>query len=283
MKVIWFLILAALVSAAPAPDDLPKLSIENASLQQSEDGPSVAGSFVFVPGEAVYFSSQLAGYQKVEKDDKNTISLIWSIEVRDPKGILVVHPEQGKIDTHIAPEDRKWMPKARYSFSVPPFADSGTYHVKFHAKDENSKKEANTELTFTVEGVKVEPSDTLVIRNFRFLRKEDDKEALRVAAYRPGDTLLTRFEMIGYRLGEQNAFDIDYGLAILNGQGEEVYSKLPAAEEKNESFYPRRYTPGVISLDIPKEIPHGAYTLVVTARDHQGNQSTEVRQKFSVE
>jgi hypothetical protein len=283
MKVIWFLFLVALVSAAPAPDDLLKLSIENASLQQSEDGPSVSNSFVFVPGEAVYFSCQLAGYQKVEKDDKNMISLTWSIEVRDPKGILLVRPEEGKIDTHVAPEDRKWMPKARHSFTVPPFADTGTYHVKFHAKDEHSKKEANTELTFTVEGVKVEPSEALVIRNFRFLRKEDDKEPLRVAAYRPGDTLLTRFEMIGYRLGEHNAFDLDYGLAILNGQGEEVYSKLPAADEKNESFYPRRYTPGVISLDIPKEIPHGTYTLVVTARDHQGNQTTEVRQKFSVE
>lgn len=281
MKVVWVLFLATLLSGAP--DDTPKLSLENASLQQSEDGPSVSSSFVFVPGEAVYFSSQIAGYQKVEKDDKNMISLTWSIEVRDPKGILVTHPEKGMIDTHVAPEDRKWMPKARYSFSVPPFADSGIYHVKFQVKDENSKKEANTELTFTVEGVKVEPSETLVIRNFRFLRKEDDKQPLQVAAYRPGDTLYTRFEMIGYRLGEQNAFDIDYGLAILNGQGEEVYSKLPAAEEKNESFYPRRYTPGVISLDIPKEIPHGAYTLVVTARDHQGNQTAEVRQKFSVE
>jgi hypothetical protein len=281
MKGFWFLFLAALLPAAP--DDAPKLTLENASLQQSEDGTPVPGGFVFVPGESVHFSCQLAGYQKVEKEDKNTISLTWSIEVRDPKGTLVVVPVHNKIETPVAPEDRKWMPKARYMFLVPPFADSGIYHIRFQAKDEHSKREANVELAFTVEGVKVEPSDKLVIRNFRFLRKEDDKEPLQVAAYRPGDTLLTRFEMIGYRLGDQNAFDIDYGLAILNGQGEEVYSKLPAAEENNQSFYPRRYTPGVISLDIPKEIPHGAYTLVVTARDHQGNQTTEVRHKFSIE
>ena len=192
-------------------------------------------------------------------------------------------PGEGKIATPLAPEDRKWMPKARYSFSVPAFADSGSYHVKFHARDENSKKEANTELVFAVEGPKVEPSDTLVIRNFRFLRREEDTEPLRVAAYRPGDTLLSRFDMTGYRLDEQNAFDIDYGLAILNAQGEEVYSKLPAAEEKNQSFYPRRYTPGVISLTIPKETPLGTYTLVVTVRDHEGNQTSEVRHKFSIE
>jgi len=281
MRAVWFLFLASLLSAFP--DEPPKLSIENASLQQSEDGLPIPRGFAFTPGEAVHFSFQLAGYRKVEKDDKNTISLTWSIEVRDAKGILVVRPEQGKMETAVAPEDRKWMPKARYSFTVPPFADTGSYYVKFHARDENSKKEASAELTFAVEGPKVEPSDTLVIRNFRFLRKEEDTEPLQVAAYRPGDTLLARFDMTGYRLDEQNAFDIDYGLAILNAQGEEVYSKLPAAEEKNQSFYPRRYTPGVISLEIPKEIARGTYILVVTIRDHQGSQTSEVRQKFSIE
>jgi len=282
MKVLWSFFLAA-ASLAAAPEDVPKLTVENASLQTHEDGPSVPGGFTFVPGDAVHFSCQLGGYLKVEKDDKNTISLTWSIEVRDPQGVLIVAPEQGKIESTLAAEDRKWMPKVRHSFSVPNFADSGSYHLVFHAKDENSKKEASSELVFAVEGRTVEPSATLVIRNFRFLRSEEDKDPLQVPAYRPGDMLWTRFEMIGYRLGEHNAFDLDYGLAILNGNGEEVYSKLPAAGEQNQSYYPRRYTPGAISLEIPKEIPHGEYSIVVTARDHEGNQTSEVRKKFSVE
>jgi len=281
MRAVWFLLLAGLLAAAP--DETPKLSIENVFLQQGEDGLPVPRGFAFTPGETVHFSCQLAGYQKVEKEDKNTISLTWSIEVRDAKGILLVRPADGKLETAVAPEDRKWMPKARYSFLIPPFADSGSYQVRFRARDENSKKEAHTELAFGVEGTKVEPSDTLVIRNFRFLRKEEDTEPLQVAAYRPGDTLLSRFDMTGYRLNPDNAFDIDYGLAIVTAQGEEVYSKLPAAEEKNQSFYPRRYTPGVISLEIPKEIARGAYTLVVTVRDHQGSQTTEVRHTFTIE
>ena len=111
MKAVWFLFLAALLPAAP--DEVPKLSVENASLQQNEDGPGVATGFAFTPGEAVYFSCQLSGYQKVEKDGKNTISLTWSIEVRDAKGILVVRPEEGKIASAVTAEDRKWMPKAR--------------------------------------------------------------------------------------------------------------------------------------------------------------------------
>jgi hypothetical protein len=281
MRPLWCLILAAWLPAVAA--DIPKLSIENASLQTSEDGPSAAGGYAFVPGETIYFSCQLAGYLKVEKEDKNTIFLSWSVEVRDPQGVLLVAPGQGIIEAPLAAEDRKWMPKARYFFAVPAFADSGSYHLRFRAKDENSKKEASSELAFTVEGRKVDPSDKLVIRNFRFLRTDEDKDPLQVPAYRPGDTLWTRFEMTGYRLAAQNAFDIDYGLAILNAKGDEVYSKLPAAEEKNQSFYPRRYTPGAISLEIPKEIPLGTYSIVVTARDHQGNQSTEIRQKFSVE
>src|SRR5438876_9554273 len=104
-------------------------------LHQSEDGPPVPGSFQFVPGDMVFFSCQLGGYKKVEKEHKEEIYLTYSIEVRDQRGVLLAPAEDGKIATDVSAEDKNWMPKVRFSFSLPSFLDSGEYQILTKAKD----------------------------------------------------------------------------------------------------------------------------------------------------
>ena len=107
--------------------------------------------------------------------------------------------------------------------------------------------------TFQVHGREVAPSDTLVVRDFRFLRSEDDTKPLQVAAYRPGDSLWARFIMTGYKLGDKNQFDIEYGLTVLRADGTVAYSEPHAAAQKDQPFYPQRYQPGVLNLNFPKD------------------------------
>jgi len=253
-------------------------------LHQSEDGPPVPADFPFLPGDTVYFSCRVAGYQKLEKAyDRWEIGIAYSVEARDPAGVLLAPPQSGKIDGEISAEDKDWMPRVRFSLVVPPFAESGRYQIAVKAQDQNSKSEAETKAAFTVQGREVAASPTLVVRNFRFLRGEEDQDSLKVAAYRPGDMVWARFEMTGYRLGEQNRLDVDYGLAVLRPTGEVSYSQPRAAEEKTEAFYPQRYTPGVLSLTLPKDVTPGQYTIVLTVRDHIGNQTYETRARFSIE
>ena len=252
-------------------------------LHQSDDGPPVPGSFQFVPGDLVFFSCQLGGYKKVENDHKQEIYLTYSIEVRDQRGVLLAPAEDGKIATEVSAEDKNWMPKVRYSFSIPSFVDSGEYQILTKAKDEQSGGEAQARTPFTVAARNVQPSETLVVRNFRFLRSEDDQNPLAVAAYRPGDTVWARFEMTGYKLGDKNQFDIEYGLTVLRPNGQATYSQPHAAEEKTQTFYPQRYNPGVLSLNLPKDLPLGEYTIVLTVRDNLGGQAYETKEKFSVE
>lgn len=137
--------------------------------------------------------------------------------------------------------------------------------------------------TFQVHGREVAPSDTLVVRDFRFLRSEDDTKPLQVAAYRPGDSLWARFIMTGYKLGDGNQFDIEYGLNVLRADGTVAYSEPHAAAQKDQPFYPQRYQPGVLNLNFPKDQKLGEYTIVLTVRDNLGGQNFEARQKFSVE
>ena len=282
MKLLAILLFVVpFASIAGAADS--KLSIEHPMLHQSEDGPPVPGSFQFAPGDLVFFSCQLGGYKKVEKDNKEVISLTYSMEVRDQRGVLLAPADDGKIVTEVSAEDKNWMPKVRFSFSIPSFVDSGEYQILTKAKDEMSGGEAQAPTKFTVLGRNVPPSDTLVVRNYRFLRGEEDQNPLAVAAYRPGDTVWARFEMTGYKLGEKNQFDIEYGLTVLRPNGQVTYSQPHAAEEKTQTFYPQRYNPGVLSLNLPKDLQLGEYTIVLTVRDNLGAQTYEMKERFSVE
>lgn len=278
---------AALVCLAAAPEK--KLAIVHTAFAQSEDGPPVASDFQFVPGDTIFFSCQTEGYKKVPVDpkapvvDKENIYLSYQLEVRDSRGALLLPPQDGKVQTTVSPEDKDWLPKIRESFAVPPLADSGDYQVLVKVKDELGAVAAQSQIKFAVLGRAVEPSDTLVVRNFRFLRTEDDGKPLKIAAYRPGDPVWARFDMTGYKLGDHNQFDIEYGLSVLNADGSTAYTEPQAATAKEQSFYPQRYQPGVLSLNLAKDQPLGEYTIVLTVHDNLGQQSYETREKFSVE
>ena len=76
---------------------------------------------------------------------------------------------------------------------------------------------------------------------------------------------------------------MEYGIAVAQSDGAVSYSENKAAQEKNQSFYPQRYTPGIVSLNVPPDLKKGAYTMIVTAKDNLGNQSIETKQQFTVE
>lgn len=271
------LILAMAAGAATAP---AKLTIVQPGLHAGEDGPPVPSDYRFIPGETVYYSFQFSGYKKSE-DQK--IDLSYEIQTTDSKGLLIVPPDTGAVATSVSAEDKDWMPKVRYSFNIPPFADSGEYKIAAKLKDNLAGTEASAATIVRVEGHAVAPSDKLVIRNFRFLRGEQDKEPLQIAAYRPGDTIWARFDITGYSVGPGNSFDVEYGVTVLRSDGSVAYSQPHAAEEKRSSFYPQRYTPGVASLSVPPDLKKGPYTMVITATDTIGNQTAEARGTFTIE
>jgi hypothetical protein len=261
----------------------PKLTVERIALHQFEDGPLLDASYEFLPGETAYFSCRLTGYQtKTVDDDRQDVKLSWSMEVRDPAGALLEPPAQGRIDAELFPEDTNYLPKFLKSFVTPPFAISGEYRISVRVRDEIAGSEVSGELKFRVKGHAVERSDVLVARNVVFLSGENDALGTRSTVVRPGDTVLVRMDVSGYRFGENNRFSIAFGMALENAEGKQLFSQLEAGSEGNESFYPRRYSIGTLTLNLDKNVPPGAYTLVVTIHDKIGEQSYEVRAPFEV-
>lgn len=252
----------------------------------SDDGPPEASDEDFVPGQTLYFSCEVEGYRKVDKPNdypNQQIALQYEIEVHDKSGVLLKPVKDGKIETTVTHEDKDWKPKLRDTIVVPPLANTGAYTVLVKVSDELAKTTQDSRTVFHVQGHDVASSDTLVVRNFRFLRNEDDVKALPVAAYRPGDSVWARFDMTGYKLGEKNEVDIEYGLSVLREDGSVAYTQPQAATQKIQTYYPQRYQPGELNLNLAKDQALGKYTVVLSVRDNLGHQMYETRETFSVE
>lgn len=245
-----------------------------------EDGADVPPGFTFVSGQALFLDFQVEGFRVSANKE---VRLECTIESLDPRGLAIMEPVKTVADTTLSEQDKTWKPKIRQQINIPPIAIPGTYKIIARLKDNLSSQSVSKELTFDVRARTVEPAPTLTVRNFHFYRGEDDANPLPAAVYRPGDTLWARFDIVGYKLGEGNQVDLDYGIAVTDAAGKVLFSQPNAAVEKSSSYYPKPYVPGSMNLSLEKNIRAGQYGIVITVRDHIGNQNQEAKQAFSVE
>ncbi len=260
---------------APAPAEL---AIVDASLYQYDGGPPVSPGFQFARGETVFVRFRIRGFAR---SPDSRIHLVCIIDALDGRGLRLVETERQEIQTELTPQDKDWLPVVRHEFVIPPLVDPGSYRVVIRVEDKLSGRGAQAEIPFLVRGPTVDPSATLVARNFRFLRGEDGPRVDGAAIYSRGEMLWARFEITGYKIGERNRIHVSYGLSVLGPTGKEVYAEPEAAVEESTPFYPYRYLPGILSLNLEKAQP-GNYTLVLRIRDQVGGQEYEERHAFQV-
>lgn len=272
------LLLAVAASAFPATGPL---AILKPVISDMEDGPAVPSSFTFVPGQFIYISFHIGGFKASEEQK---IHLSSKTDAFDPKGVRIIETLADQVDTTLTPEDKNWRPIVRQQFLVPPIAASGAYKITIQVTDDLANGVSVTqEIPFQVRGREVAPSDKLVVRNFYFYRGEDDRDPLAIAAYKPGDTLWARFDIVGYKFGPHNSIDVDYGISVLAPSGKVLFTQDKAAEEKSASFYPKAYVPGSMNLSLQSNIRPGKYTIALTVRDHTANQTADAKADFTIE
>jgi hypothetical protein len=271
--IVW----AALAARGLRADE--PLTIVNAAIRQVEDGAPLPPGFTYTPGEILFFSFQVAGYKAA--DDKVHIS--YEVNAVDAKGVRIMEPVKGDVEATLAPQDKEWKPKVHPEIPLPALAGSGTYKIVARVTDDIGKTEASKEVPFEVRGHNVEPSDTLVVRNFRFYRSDEDPNPLANPAFRRGDSVWARFDITGYKFGEGNMVEVAYGIAVLNSEGKVLFSQDQAAVEQGGSFYPKRFVPGQMSITTQSNMRPGEYYIVVKVEDRIGNQKAESKEKFTVE
>ena len=260
------------------------LAIGESIVSQVEDGPGAGDAFQFTQGETVYFRAKITGYTRHKDDnDRESMAAEWNIAVFDPEGVAVVAPKSGKVDADLAPQDKEWTPKIRFDFALPPLVDPGRYKIVLTVKDTIAEASASLEKTVMVRGRKVEKSDTLVAAGFRFLRSEQDGVPLTPPVYRAGDPVWARFDITGYQFGEGNRYEVSYGLEVFDAAGKSIYKEPEAARESDQSFYRKRYVPGVLNLRPSADIAKGEYTIALRVRDGVGGVEQEFRHAFRIE
>jgi len=249
-------------------------------IAQSDGGAPVPKSFEHVAGETLYFSCRVAGYSKSSEDK---VHVTYSVQAFDPKGVPLGEIYKNEIMTDVSPQDKEWMPKIETEVQIPPLAASGDYKLVVKAEDVLAKAESELAVPFEVRGHQVEASDTLVVRNFKFYRGEEDTQAVEKAAYRAGDAVWAKFDITGFKFGEKNHIDVSYTASVISPSGKVLWTQPEPAGDQTESFYPKRYVTAAFSITLlPKTTP-GQYAIAVTVKDAVGNQTYETKQAFTVE
>ena len=263
----------------------PSLAIVGSGVQPSEDAPYVSRDYRFLPGDYLYFTFQISGFaiQSEQRGEVQKINLTYEVTAQDANGVALAQPSSGAIQTELSPEDKHWMPKRQVSFLIPSFVVAGEFHVHIHVRDLVANSETSQDFPFYIGGIHIQPVSSIAVENFRFLRTENDREALEVPAYSPGDTVYARFEMVGFKTDSQNRYHLSYGLTVFRPDGTPFIHAANAAALEANSFYPAQYVPGVVNIRTPPTSVRGAYIVVLAVHDALAGTSSLIRRAFSIE
>lgn len=246
---------------------------------RQEEGASISPTYQYTAGELLYFSFRIAGYTA----QKDKVNLRWQLVAVDPDGLLLMAPLNGAIEEELSFNDKNWLPKVSQTLPLPAQMPPGTYRLKLHIADEFANKSIDTEVGFNVGGKPFPVVKGLTILNLQFLRAPEDRQPMERAVYHAGETLIARFDLAGFQLGEKNRFEVDYGLAVLNADGKVLFTQDHAASETNAPYYPQRLLKGELTLNLQAGVRPADYMLQVKVRDHVANADTVAEAKFAVE
>lgn len=266
--------LPVLLAAAPA------LEIVNPILSQMDGGAIDPPGFEHTAGEVVFFSCRVAGYAKSSDE---FVELHYSVQALDPEGVALDEIYRNQMRVEWSSHDKNWQPKIATSLALPPLAPPGKYTIQVKVEDIVGKTQAQLDFPFHVRGHSVGPSDTLVVRNFGFFRDEDGTRPADKAAYHAGDGVWAKFDITGFKYGPNNKLDVSYVTSVISPSGKVIWTQPQPATEQTQSFYPKRYVPASMGINLTPTIRPGEYTIAVTVKDGIGGQSYESKYTFTVQ
>ena len=256
------------------------LEVVRPIIAQSDGGVSSPPGFEHVAGETLFFSCRISGYAKTPEEK---VHVAYSVEAFDPKGLPLTEIYKNELVNDVAPQDKEWMPKIATEIQIPPLVGAGTYKVLIKIEDLVANTKAELSVPFEVRSKAVQPSDTLVARNFQFFRGEEDTQPIEKAVYRGGCALWSKFYIIGFKYGDKNRIDVSYVTSVLGPSEKVLWTQPEPAVEQSESFYPKRYVVASMGITLLAKTTPGEYKIAVTITDAVGKQTYETKQTFTVE
>jgi hypothetical protein len=256
------------------------LEVVRPIIAQSDGGAAAPAGFDHVAGETLFFSCRISGYAKTPEEK---VHVAYSVQAFDPKGVPLTEIYKNELVTDVAPQDKEWMPKIATEIQIPPLVGAGTYKVLIKIEDMVANTKAELSVPFEVRSKAVQPSETLVARNFQFFRGEEDTQPIEKAVYRGGDSVWAKFDIIGFKYGDKNRIDVSYLTSVISPSGKVLWTQPEPAVEQSDSFYPKRYVVASMGITLLAKTTPGEYKIAVTITDAVGKQTYETKQTFTVE
>lgn len=260
------------------------LRIPYVAYSRYEGGPPLSSPVAFDPGDQVVVRARLAGFRVAEVEfQRYRVMISYEVAAFDFRGIPIGEPRKDIINEPVETEDKDWLPILEHSFFLPPLAEFGDYELRLKVRDEVSQRQEAFTLRFRVNGKQLPDLTELTILNFGFYRRAEDASPLPAAVYRGGNTLWAKFDLAGYRIGDRNRYHVACDVQVRDAEGKVLFEQPDALAEQSAPEYPRRYVPGVFSLQIQPGTKKAEYSVAVIARDLLAESTTESVFPFTVE
>jgi hypothetical protein len=273
-SILLFAFLPAAMMAAPG------LGIVKPVIAQSDGGDALPAAFRHVAGETLFFSCNIAGFTKSSQEQ---INLAYSVQAFDPKGVPLAEIYKGEAKEEVGPQDKNWLPRIESQIALPEILLPGTYKIVIKADDLLAKTSTDLTIPFEVNGRAVASSPTLVVKEFRWYHNEEDARAMTQPVYHPGDNMFMRFDITGYKYGDNNKVDVNYTASLVLEDGKTIWTQPEPATEQSEAFYPKPYVEGEFGISLNKDFKPGTYTMAVAVKDTVGKQNYEGKFQFIVQ
>ncbi len=92
-----------------------------------------------------------------------------------------------------------------------------------------------------------------------------------------------KFDIVGYKLGAQNAVDVSYVTSLISPAGKVMWTQPDPAVDKDASFYPKRYVSSSMGINLLKDTKPGVYMLGIEVKDSIGKQTVQAKFPFTLE
>jgi hypothetical protein len=258
----------------------PALGVVKPVIAQSDGGEALPTGFKHVAGETLFFSCNISGFTKSAQEQ---ISLTYSVQAFDPKGVPLAEIYKGEAKEEVGPQDKNWLPRLETQISLPEILLPGTYKIMVKVDDLLAQTSADLAVPFEVTGRDVGPSPTLIAKNFRWYHNEEDQRAMSQPIYHAGDNMWMKWDMTGYKYGENNKVDVSYVVSLVLETGKTIWTQPEPSAEQSESFYPKPYITGEGGISLNKDFKPGTYIMEVAVKDAIGKQSFQGKFQFIVQ
>jgi len=95
--------------------------------------------------------------------------------------------------------------------------------------------------------------------------------------------MFMKFDITGYKYGENNKVDISYVSSLVLESGKTIWTQPEPALEQSEAFYPKPYVEGEFGISLNKDFKPGTYIMAVAVKDAVGKQTYEGKFQFIVQ